>query len=626
MATYYKAKVFYPEVYDTWEIELDEKEYAEYRKAVDVARKEFLEEYPEDANNEEGWNQWLEDVLTQDYDFKYEFWNGFINQEADVLWVDLDHPIEKPAPDPILLTKSRYTAYRQCPKCLWMHIHKPEEAIEEAIPESRLKAGIEVGNLAKTYFGTYHEATKRKANGSIDIAEMLKETKRLMADPSVDTICEAAFEANGCYCAVDLLHREKGGWAIYEVKSSTAKDYESDLEDEDETKKKKEKKPDEVYIWDVSFQKYVLKKCGIDVTGTFLIQLDKHYILDGDLDIKQLFNIYDMTKLVDAESSNMADSVELAKRELILMLESADLSTGCNKPYVCPFKAYCMKEHHVPTPSIFDLYRLQWRTALKYYQRGVVSFEDILVDEEFCSKENKQNEIQRIQIESTLNNVDIIDKTKIREFLEGLKYPIYHLDFETIQPAIPEYQGTKPYQQIPTQYSLHIQPSPFGNCEHFEFLADAHSTNPMREVAEQLCKDIPMDVTVMVYNDNFEKTRLKEMAEAFPDLCEHLLAIRENIVDLLVPFRDGAYYRPAMRGSFSIKKVLPALFPNDPKLDYHNLPGCVHNGGEAMEIFPKMRYMSPEEEEQTSKDLLQYCELDTWSMVVILQELYRVSD
>lgn len=147
----------------------------------------------------------------------------------------------------------------------------------------------------------------------------------------------------------------------------------------------------------------------------------------------------------------------------------------------------------------------------------------------------------------------------------------------------------------------------------------------MRDVAEQLCKDIPMDGMVMVFNDRFEKDRLKEMAEAFPDLREHLLAIHNNVVDLLKPFRAWAYYRPAMNGSFSIKKVLPALFPRNPKLNYHNLPGQVHNGGEAMDIFPKMKYMSPAEEAQTRKDLLQYCELDTWSMVVILQKLYKVS-
>lgn len=529
------------------------------------------------------------------------------------------------------LSKSRYTAFRQCPKNLWMKINKPEDAKEEPIPESRIKAGIEVGNLAKTYFGAYHEATKHKSNGSLDIAAMLKETQRLMSDPKVETICEAAFEADGSYCAVDLLHREKDGWAIYEVKSSTAKDYESDIDidDEEDTKKKKNEKPDENYTWDISYQKYVLEQCGVPLSGTYLMQLDKYYIFDGELDIKKLFNIYDMAKLVALEAPKVPYYIAKAKETLAKTSEPEDdLSNGCNKPYVCPFKDYCLKQHAIPTPSVFDLYKLQWRTAVKlFYKRNKLTYDQLLQDPDYIkyNRRTKTGPIRDIQMESTLRNVDIIDKPKIHEFLAGLKYPIYQLDFETIQPAIPEYLGTHPYQQVPTQYSLHIQPSPFGDCEHREFLAASRSENPMREVAEQLCKDIPMDVTVMVFNDNFEKSRLKEMAKAFSDLHDHLMAIHDHIVDLLVPFRDGAYYRPAMGGSFSIKKVLPALFPNDPTLDYHNLPGQVHNGGEAMEIFPKMRDMEHDEEEQVRKDLQQYCELDTWSMVVILKELYRVS-
>jgi hypothetical protein len=148
----------------------------------------------------------------------------------------------------------------------------------------------------------------------------------------------------------------------------------------------------------------------------------------------------------------------------------------------------------------------------------------------------------------------------------------------------------------------------------------------MREVAEQLCRDIPMDGMVMVFNDTFEKGRIKEMAEVFPDLREQLLAIRNNVVDLLDPFQAGAYYRPAMNGRFSIKVVLPSLFPDDPNLDYHNLPGCVHNGGEAMELFPKLAEMEGKELAQMRYDLLRYCELDTWSMVVILRKLYEVSE
>ena len=533
------------------------------------------------------------------------------------------------------LSKSRYTAFRQCPKCLWMNINKPEKAVAEPIPESRVKAGIEVGNLAKEYFGAYHEATQHKVDGSIDIAVMLKETQRLMADPSVETICEAAFEKDGCYCAVDLLHRENGGWAIYEVKSSTAKDYEPDNEVNDEEdspkagKKKKEEKPDEVYIWDITYQKYVLEQCGIPVTGTYLMQLDKHYVLEGKLDTKKLFYIYDMAKLVAEESFLIQDMVAKAKVTLAEKKEpKEDLNNGCNKPYPCPFKAYCMKKKHVPSTSVFDLYKLQWRTALKFYWKGLLTFDQLLNDKGYIkyNSERTTGPIRDIQMASTLRKVDLIDKAKIRAFLKGLKYPIYHLDFETIQLAIPEYQGTKPYQQIPTQYSLHIQRSKFGKCEHREFLVDSRSTNPIREVAERLCEDIPANVTVMVYNDKFEKSRLKEMAAACPDLSDHLLAIRANIVDLLDPFQEGAYYRPKMAGSFSIKKVLPALFPRNPKLNYHNLPGQVHNGGEAMEIFPKLKNMTPTDETKARTDLLQYCELDTWSMVVILQKLYRISE
>lgn len=354
------------------------------------------------------------------------------------------------------LSKSRYVAFRQCPKCLWMKINKPEEAIEEAIPESRIKAGIEVGNLAKTYFDTYHDATKHKADGSIDIAAMLEETKRLMADPSVETICEAAFEKDGCYCAVDLLHREKDGWAIYEVKSSTAKDYEQDNEvnDDEESpsptkKKKKEETPDDVYIWDVSFQKYVLEQCGIPVTGTYLIQLDKHYVFDGKLDTQKLFYIYDMSKLVAIEEPMVSNCIAEAKKKLTEKREPKDdLNNGCNKPYPCPFKAYCMKKKHVPSISVFNLYKLQWRTALKFYWKGLVTFDQLQNDKGYIkyNSEKTTGPIRDIQMESTLRKVDLIDKAKIHAFLADLKYPIYHLDFETIQLAIPEYQGTKPYQ------------------------------------------------------------------------------------------------------------------------------------------------------------------------------------
>ena len=157
---------------------------------------------------------------------------------------------------------------------------------------------------------------------------------------------------------------------------------------------------------------------------------------------------------------------------------------------------------------------------------------------------------------------------------------------------------------------------------HKEFLAES-GCDPRRDVAEALCRDIPRDACVTAYNKTFECTRLRELAEAYPDLADHLTNIAGNIKDLLVPFQKGFYYKRAMGGSFSIKSVLPAIYPDDPSLDYHNLEG-VHNGGEAMSIFPRIQYMSPDDQARARENLLRYCELDTYAMVKVWEELISV--
>jgi hypothetical protein len=199
---------------------------------------------------------------------------------------------------------------------------------------------------------------------------------------------------------------------------------------------------------------------------------------------------------------------------------------------------------------------------------------------------------------------------------------MYFLDFETMQLAIPEFIGTKPFAQIPFQYSLHYIENEGGELKHKEFLAES-GTDPRRAIAESLCRDIPRDVCVIAYNKSFECGRIRELADAFCDLSDHLLNIEGNIVDLIEPFRGGHYYNKNMGGSFSIKSVLPALFPSDPTLDYHNLEG-VHNGGEAMTIFPKIKDMSPSEREEARRNLLEYCKLDTYAMVKVYEKLKEV--
>jgi hypothetical protein len=226
-----------------------------------------------------------------------------------------------------------------------------------------------------------------------------------------------------------------------------------------------------------------------------------------------------------------------------------------------------------------------------------------------------------MQIEAALTGKEFINPDGIRKFLEKISYPIYFLDFETMQDAIPQYDGAKVYAQITFQYSLHIKPSADAPYDHKEYLAPSDGSDPRRALAEQLCKHIPKDVCVLAYNKQFEYGRICELAALYPDLGDHLTNIANHIIDLIDPFRAGDYYVPAMGGSFSIKSVLPALFPGDPELDYHHLDVRCQNGGDAMNIFPRIKDMAPEEAAASREALLRYCELDTWAMVKVWERL-----
>ncbi len=492
----------------------------------------------------------------------------------------------------LYLSKSKYCGLWQCPKIAWMRKYKPEEVTVDASVLSRMENGNIVGDLAMGLFGDFVEVTAYDGE-RLDLAKMIADTEAEMKKGTA-VICEASFDYNGLYCAVDLLRKEDDGWAIYEVKSST--DDEKD-----------------VYTADVAYQKYVLENCGVNVTGTYLITIDNTYVFDGELDIHKLFKITDISDRLECETFNITANLSIAERLLKSDEEpDIDLHIGCKNPYFCGFWGYCSK--HIPKPSVFDLYRMPFREKLKYYHRGVYRYEDLLAD----GKMTNPTRLRQITYYLS-DDGDYIDKDGIRDFLGTLSYPLYFLDFETIQPVIPQFIGTKPYAQIPFQYSLHYIEHEGGKLEHKEFLA-VSGEDPRRAIAESLCRDIPKDVCVTAYNKAFECTRIKELAETFPDLAEHLLNIRDNIKDLLVPFQSGYYYNKAMGGSFSIKSVLPALFPDEPTLNYHNLEG-VHNGGEAMTIFPKIKDMPQEEQETARWNLLRYCELDTYAMVKVWEKL-----
>lgn len=512
------------------------------------------------------------------------------------------------------LSKSRYTKSCQCQKALWLSVNQPGLATIDPGVEARFASGNVVGDLAMGLFGDFVEVTTQTPEGKLDLSAMIARTKEEM-ERGTAVICEASFSADGNYCAVDILRREGDGWAIYEVKSTTS--HVADVA----TMSKGLVDKVEKYAVDIAFQKWVLEQCGVKVNGTYLVTLNSDYYRSGDLDLHQLFNIIDMKNLVANEYAKVPAQSRLAHRTLAFnAVPAQDIGVHCNIPYQCAFWEYCTKD--LPTPSVFDVYggmgRGGFSATKKFdcYHNGIITFEQL--------SQKSIGKIQDMQIRCTLNNSEHIDRKGIQDFLDKVTYPLYFLDFETMQQVLPEYDGTKPYQQITFQYSLHYIEREGGELKHTAFLAESNGKDPRRKLAEALCRDIPKDVCIMAYNDPFEKGRIKEMAEAFPDLSAHLMNLHAHIIDLLIPFRHGCCYTPTMGGSFSIKSVLPALFPKDQELNYHNFNELVQNGGDAMTIFPKIKDMPADEARAARQALLDYCHLDTLAMVRVWEKLLEL--
>ena len=490
------------------------------------------------------------------------------------------------------LSKSKYCDGVQCPKMLWLKKYCPEEFDSSVLNQAVLDTGNEVGDLAMGIFCEYTEVPF-----SENLGQMLEDTDTLMKQ-GVRTICEASFAYEGCFCSVDILvNLGEGKVKLYEVKSST--------------------KMDDRYFDDVAYQNYVLTKLGYEVEGAYLVHLDNTYVRHGELELDKLFCMEDLTENARSRFEQVENNIAMLGKILAESDEpEKDIGEQCFAHYSCGYFKHCTSG--LPHPNVFDLSGVQTRTQLKCYRMGKVSYEDLLAEKKLVNDKARQ------QIRHEMSEIPAdIDVEAIRAFLDTLSYPLYFLDFESFAPAIPQFDDSKPYQQICFQYSLHYIEEEGGEVKHKEFLAYP-GVDPRRKLCEALSCDIPENVCTLVFNQSFEKTRIKEMAELYPDLYEHLMNIHDNIRDLMVPFRDRSYYCRAMAGSFSIKYVLPALFPDDPELDYHNLEG-VHNGSEASAMFARMATMEPEELERNRAHLLKYCGLDTLATVKVWQKLVEVA-
>lgn len=500
-----------------------------------------------------------------------------------------------------LISKSAYQKARQCPKIAWMAEHMPEKASDKYLNKPLLGSGNEVGDLAMRMFGGYVEVEQ-----TFDFPKMAEQTDALLKNElkharskkRTSSVCEATFvDGEGCMCMADIVRpRRDGKLTVTEVKSST------------------KVKPE--HVQDAAFQAWVIERCGWNVDKVRVMCVDSSYVRQGDLDLKRYFRIEDVTEAVRAAMPGIEGAVK-AMREAAEPDAEPEVAIGkmCNSPYPCVYQDWCWR--HVPEKSVFDLAGIGRTRGIPYWQKGIRTYAD-------AQGKLKANGFRDAQIRCEVEGIDeVADIERLRAFLKKISWPVAHLDFETAQMAVPLWDGTKPYQQMTTQYSIHIQREPGGVLEHREFLAPEEG-DPRRTLAEALARDVPEGACVTAYNASFEKGRLAELAEAVPGLSGRMLGIRDSIVDIMEPFQKGWLYRKAMGSSWSIKSVLPAFCPDDPDLDYHALDG-VHNGSEASATFLNLALMGPEERARMRECLLRYCELDTLAMVKVLDAVVEAA-
>ena len=486
------------------------------------------------------------------------------------------------------LSKSKIIAFRQCPKRLWLELHKPELR-DDSASEVAFRIGYQVGNIARTIYDP--EGT----GVTIDIealghGEALARSAVLLAQGH-SPVFEAGMRIEGALAYADVMLPDLSDgtlrWRMIEVKSSTGMAaYHQD---------------------DIAVQTYIAVCSGVCLSSVSLAHIDNTFVYQGDGDYRGLLREVDLT----AEARSRSDEVKqwIADAQLVAVLaEEPDAETGshCTKPFTCGFCGYCNRDKTCPDFPLKSLPNLHYR---KREQFEADRYEDLRdVPDELL------NPLQRRVKQCSTTGGIFFDAGGAAADLSTFGFPAYFLDFETVSFAVPIWKGTRPYQQIPFQFSLH-RLDDAGSLVHEAFL-NLTGADPSESLAQALINQCGDEGPVFAYNASFEATRIRELAGRFPEFAPSLNAIIARIADLL-PIARNRYYHPSQQGSWSIKAVLPALCP---ELSYSQLDG-IHCGDMAVEAFKEA--INPEttleRHQELEKQLLAYCQLDTFAMVRMWQ-------
>jgi len=486
------------------------------------------------------------------------------------------------------ISKSKYLSGLQCPKLLW-HYYNAKELIPDVGDSTQaiFDQGHVVGELAKKLYPDGIEV----ACNATDFAAILERSRLLLQERK--PLFEAGFQYINTFARVDILNPVEGGkWDIIEVKSTTG--------------------VKDVNLHDLALQRYCYEGAGVPIRRCCLMHINNQYVRHGAIEPGQLFGLQDITDQVAEAMRGLPQRLD----DMLNVIQSPacpDIKIGphCNDPYACPLQPVCWA--FLPEDHVMTLYRMRQEKAFAFINQGILSFQDIHDGIALSSK-------QEIQIRTSLTSAPHVDRARIAEFLGTLQYPVYFMDFETFGSAIPFFDGVRPYQQVPFQFSVHVLASPDAKPQHHSFLAEGQS-DPRPAFMRRLSEVMGDHGTVLVFNKGFELTRLRELAELLPEYTDWVRQITGRTVDLLGPFRDFHYYHPSQKGSASIKKVLPALTGQS----YDGMD--ISEGGTASREFIRVTYkdVGDDDRQRIRHALEEYCKLDTHAMIDITQALAKIT-
>ncbi len=496
------------------------------------------------------------------------------------------------------LSKSKLMSYRQCPKRLYLEVHGESQGLDMSnrdIDEMLARNGEDVGNVARILYGPGQLIGSAKT----PLEQCLSDTQTALSSTKAP-LFEATVEHDGVLIRADVLTRSRGKSAVVEVKSSTRNSYEKS-----EVKR-------ETLQFDAAIQAWALERAGMPLRSVKLAMVNSQFVYPGDGNYEGLLHEEDVTEQVRHLEAAVTDIVQEARKTLNGKLPSVEMGPQCTSPYDCPFQDVCAR----PNQPAYPAHRL-----LTLRNRNNASLIASVEKNGWTELSEVPKKLLSHELDLRIWNAVKTGKPQLaphaRDWAKDLPFPRYYIDFETIQFAVPVWTGTRPYEQLPFQWSCHVEYED-GTLEHAEFVGDDGQL-PLRAFAESLLRTLGRGTgPIVVYNQGFEVGRLRELAARFPDLAPRIKKVLSRIVDLL-PVMRAHYYHRDMHGSWSIKAVLPTIAPD---MDYDELDDVSEGAGAQIAYLKILDPSTPSKERQRLREaLLRYCCHDTLAMLRIVQYL-----